>query len=71
MRIIGRRRRDIEAPPEVPVEPDVDEPAVVIIDDRARVVDQKVESVPTEEPTDMPTEELRLDGPQDPAPSVT
>jgi chromosome partitioning protein len=71
VRIIGRRRRDIEAPPEVPVEPDVDEPAVVIIDDRARVVDQKVESVPTEEPTDMPTEELRLDGPQDPAPSVT
>ncbi|MHB1852970.1 MAG: hypothetical protein ACYCU6_12480, partial [Acidimicrobiales bacterium] len=71
MRIIGRRRRDIEAPPEVPVEPDVDEPAVVIIDDRAGVVDRTVESVPTDVRTEEPTDELCLDVPQDPAPSVT
>ncbi len=67
MKIIGRRRRDSSVPPVELVEPDVDEPAVVIIDDRTHLVDRTVESVPTDVPTDDP----RVEAPPNPVPSVT
>ena len=51
VRIIGRRRREHDRPPAETMEPDVDEPAVMIIDDGERRSDSNAGAARSEEPS--------------------
>ena len=61
MRIIGRRRRENDAPSAASLELDVDEPAVIIIDDDGRRVDRNAGDEPRELPRDEPHAALPRD----------
>ncbi len=75
MRIIGRRRRDSDVPLAVPVEPDDNEPGVVIIDDRVDAVDriprdQSADELPADQSADESADAPLLEGPRSPVPSA-